>query len=201
MNLIKSFLCAEAVMIVCYVLDALLILGAVALFLWYYIKNTKSKKTSSKNNLGNNAQKVDDDTYLLSNDQNQQVYEEPALPKDNAVEHFVNQIADINEESNNELTSNAVIVNHEVEPAVKKIPKKDEIQNYVVIGGKKKELSEDEKVTTFNRGSNAFKNSTNFLNTIKSEQLIDSANNQPKAQKPAEPKAQTTTSTKKKTTK
>ena len=48
--------------------------------------------------------------------------------------------------------------------------KKEEIQNYVMIGGVKKEKTAEEKVTSFNRGSDAFKNSTNFLNTIKNEQ-------------------------------
>lgn len=171
MNLLKSLICSQAVMIVCYVIDGLLILGALGLFLWYYLKNTKkTSETKTKDrNIGRNIEKLDDDTYVL----NQEIQEVPEveIKSDNAVEHFVNQISDINEETNNENSYAAIVVKHEVEPAVKKVPRKDEIQNYVMIGGVKKEKTEEEKVTSFNRGTNAFKNSTNFLNTIKSEQV------------------------------
>jgi len=168
MNLLKSLVCSNAVMIVCYVIDGLLILGALGLFLWYYIKNSKKGTAQKDRDLGKNIEKVDDDTYVLA----QEIEEVPEVEvkTDNAVEHFVNQITDINEATNNEHSSSAIVVKHEVEPAVKKIPRKDEIQNYVMIGGVKKEKTEQEKVTSFNRGSDAFKNATNFLNTIKSEQ-------------------------------
>ena len=59
------------------------------------------------------------------------------------------------------------IVNHEVEQPVKKVVKKEEINNFVMIDGVKKQKSESEIEKSFNRGTNAFKNSTNFLNTIK----------------------------------
>lgn len=168
MNLLKSLVCSQAVMIVCYVIDGLLILGALGLFLWYYLKNAKKGTTQKDKNLGKNIEKVDDDTYVLA----QEVEEVPEveIKTDNVVEHFVNQISDINEATNYEHSSSAVVVRHEVEPAVKKVPRKDEIQNYVMIGGVKKEKTEQEKVTTFNRGTDSFKNATNFLNTIKSEQ-------------------------------
>ncbi len=205
MNLLKSLVCSQAVMIVCYVIDGLLILGALGLFLWYYIKNSKKSTTQKDTNLGKNIEKVDDDTYVLA----QEIEEVPEVEvkSDNAVEHFVNQISDINEATNNEHSSSAIVVKHEVEPAVKKIPRKDEIQNYVMIGGVKKEKTEQEKVTSFNRGSDAFKNATNFLNTIKTEQTqkitAEKIKPAPKttATKTATPKTTTkTATTKKKTT-
>ena len=51
---------------------------------------------------------------------------------------------------------------------------KDEIENYVMVGGEKKTKTDEEIATTVNRGTNAFKNATNFVNTIKSEQASDS---------------------------
>ena len=50
---------------------------------------------------------------------------------------------------------------------------KDEIENFVMIGGEKKQKTEEEIVTSVNRGTDAYKNATNFLNTIKSEQASD----------------------------
>ena len=196
MNLLKSLVCSQAVMIVCYVIDGLLILGALGLFLWYYLKNAKKNPSSKQKNLGNNIEKLDDDTYVLS----QEVEEVPEVEvkSDNAVEHFVNQISDINEAANYEHSSSAIVVKHEVEPAVKKVPRKDEIQNYVMIGGVKKEKTEQEKVTSFNRGSDAFKNATNFLNTIKSEQTEKV---QVEKVKPAPKSTAAKTTTKKTTTK
>ena len=200
MNLLKSLVCSQAVMIVCYVIDGLLILGAFGLFLWYYLKNAKKGTTQKNKNLGKNIEKVDDDTYVLA--QEFEEVPEVEIKSDNAVEHFVNQISDINEETNNEHSSSAIVVKHEVEPAVKKIPRKDEIQNYVMIGGVKKEKTEQEKVTTFNRGSDAFKNATNFLNTIKSEQTqkvtAEKVKTVPKTT--TAPKTTKTTAAKKKTT-
>jgi hypothetical protein len=100
--------------------------------------------------------------------------EEPKVYEDdNAVLHFVNQITDINEEANTELNSSAVIVNHEVEQHTKKIVKKEEIDNFVMIDGVKKEKTDTEKEQSFNRGSNAFKNSTNFLNSIKEASNVE----------------------------
>lgn len=169
---LKNLICANGVMIACYVIDALLILGAVGLFLWYYIKNSKVKQVKTKDTnkpveLNDGIEKINDDTYVVSNEVQEVVPAEPVM-KDNAIEHFANQITDINEESNNELNANAIVVNHEVEQPVKKVPKKDEIENFVMIGGVKKPKAENSE--NVNRGTNAFKNSTNFLNTIKEEQ-------------------------------
>ena len=44
-----------------------------------------------------------------------------------------------------------------------------------MVDGVKKEKTESEKKQAFNRGSNAFQNSTNFLNTIKEVSNDDSA--------------------------
>ena len=89
MNLLKSLVCSNAVMIACYVIDGLLILGALGLFLWYYIKNSKKGTTQKQKSLGKNIEKVDDDTYVLA----QEIEEVPEveIKTDNAVEHFVNQ--------------------------------------------------------------------------------------------------------------
>ena len=39
-----------------------------------------------------------------------------------------------------------------------------------MVGGEKKTKTDEEIATSVNRGTDAFKNATNFLNTIKSEQ-------------------------------
>lgn len=167
--MLNSLICASnGFMIFCFVFDAILILGAIGLFVWYYIKSSKNKQ-SERNTLNEGVEKINDDTYVIASDE---ALAEPVevAPRDNAVEHFANQISGINEEVNNELNSTAVVVTHEVERPVKKVPKKDEIQNYVMVGGVKKEKTESEKVASHNRGTDAFKNSTNFLNIIKEEQ-------------------------------
>ncbi len=182
---LKNLICANGVMIACYVIDALLILGALGLFLWYYIKNSNIKKTNTKDHttkadLNSGIEKINDDTYLVASDEDEAVLEEP-VQKDNVVEHFANQITDINEETNNELNANTIVVSHEVEQPVKKVPKKDEIENFVMIGGVKKAKIENSEAV--NRGTNAFKNATNFLNTIKEEQTEKEKNTKKKATK------------------
>lgn len=178
--MIKSFLCeANGVMIFCYILDVVLILAAIGLFLWYYLKTSKAQNKNGVKKDANQSdvEKINDDTYVLPSEEVvavEEIDEEP-VQKDNAVEHFANQIAGISEPHTNELKSSAVIVNHEVEQPVKKIVKKEEIQNYVMVDGVKKEKTESEKKQAFNRGSNAFQNSTNFLNTIKEVSNDDSA--------------------------
>lgn len=167
---LKNLICANGIMIACYVIDVLLILGALGLFLWYYIKNSKLKQTkpneTKQADLSNDGiEKINDDTYVIANEEQPVVNEEP-VSRDNAVEHFANQISVISEESNNELNANAVVVSHEIEQPVKKVPQKDEIENFVMIGGVKKTKNE----SSTNHGSNAFINSNNFLNSIKEEQ-------------------------------
>ena len=56
---------------------------------------------------------------------------------------------------------------------VRKPVAKDEIENFVVVGGEKKTKTEEEIATAANRGTNAFRNATNFINTINSEQKDD----------------------------
>jgi Xaa-Pro aminopeptidase len=112
------------------------------------------------------AEKINDDTYVIAAEPVAEPVVEPAKP-DNAVEHFVNQITNINDAVNTEYSESAVVVKHEVEQPVKKIPKKDEIQNYVMVGGVKKEKSEEEILATHNRGTNAFQNSADFLTRLK----------------------------------
>ncbi len=173
MNMIKSLLCeANAVMIVCYVLDVILILGAIGLFVWYSVKSSKKQKAQNIKNeekATNDVEKINDDTYVLQNDLEVPEEEPEFVQQDNAIEHFANQITGINEPTSTELKSTAVIVSHEVEQPVKKIVKKEEIQNYVMLDGVKKEKTEHERVKSLNRGTDAFKNSTNFLNSIKEE--------------------------------
>ena len=117
--------------------------------------------------------KVDDETYVIEGSAEEEV-ETPVYEEDNNVVHFVNQIAGVNKERNDEHSANAIVVNHEVESHVKKMVAKDEIENFVMLGGEKKTKSEEEIDKAVNRGTNAFKNATNFLNTIKSEQASES---------------------------
>ena len=117
--------------------------------------------------------KVDDETYVIEG----AVEEEPeaqVFEEDNNVVHFVNQIAGVNKERNNEHSANAIVVNHEVEAPVKKMVAKEEIENFVMIGGEKKQKTEEQNIASVNRGTDAYKNATNFLNTIKSEQESES---------------------------
>lgn len=171
MEMIKSLLCeSNAIMIACYVLDVILILGAITFFIWYFVKNSK-KNVASETKPVEDVEKINDDTYVIAKDEEVSADGtttaiEP-VKQDNAVEHFANQLSDINEPQTNEMKSSAVIVNHEVEQPVKKIVKKDEINNFVMIDGVKKEKSENEIEKSFNRGSDAYKNSSNFLNAIK----------------------------------
>lgn len=197
--MLNNLICASnGVMIFCFIFDAILILAAVGLFLWYYLKTSKNKQNNNSSKTDGNVEKINDDTYVIASEEFQPApVEEEPVQKDNAIEHFVNQISDINEAVNNELTSNAVVVSHEVEQPVKKVPKKDEIQNYVMVGGIKKEKTEDERLATHNRGSNAFSNSTNFLNLIKEEQKEFSSPET--ASKKAESTATKSTTTKKTT--
>ena len=204
--MLNNLVSANVFMVAFFIFDAVLILAAIGLLVWYFMKSKNGNQNSStvktkytSNNEG--VAKIDDDTYVLANDE--PVVEEPAEPiqKDNVVEHFVNQISDINEDASNELSSNAIVVKHEVEQPVKKVPKKDEIHNYVMVGGVKKEKTETEKIATQNRGTDAFKNSTNFLNLIKEEQKEFSVPGKSAvAAKPAAPVAKKTTTAAKKTT-
>ena len=168
MEILKSLLCESSVaMIFCFVLDAVLIVAAIALFVWYYIKNSKRKTVQGDTRSSQkDVEKINEDTYVISGEAEQDV-EPEVIQKDNAVEHFSNQLAGINEPVSTELKSTAVIVNHEVEAHIKKPVKKEEISNYVMIDGVKKQKTDHEKEKSFNRGTDAFKNSTNFLNTIK----------------------------------
>ena len=185
MEIIKSLLCGSNVgVIICYILDVLLILGAAALFINYFIKNSKKKaeKDEKKVVVPEEVEKIDDDTYVIpaENIEPEEVKIEEPVKRDNAVEHFTNQLLDINEPYSSEWKSSAIVVKHEVEQPVKKIVKKDEINNYVMIDGVKKEKTKKEINASFNRGSNAFKDSTNFLNTIKEVSDSESEKNSTK---------------------
>lgn len=169
--MLNNLLCADALITGMLVADGILFAVAIGLLVWYFVKN-KNKSSGKKTNLVTPIQKVDDDTYVIEGEKQEVVEEQPASEKDNNVVHFINQIADINGERNSELNANTVVVNHEVEIPVKKAVVKDEIENFVVIGGEKKAKEEVSK--TANRGTNAYKNATNFFNTIKSEQAIES---------------------------
>ena len=71
MNIFKSVLCANGVMITFYVFDVLLILSAIGLSIWFYIKYGKPRSQNYKNNQQsqmNNVEKIDDDTYVIDTD-------------------------------------------------------------------------------------------------------------------------------------
>lgn len=168
MNILNTLLANKAIMIVCYVFDAVLIVGAIALFIWYYSKSAKAqtKETAIQTDMFDQvAEKIDDETYVLK-EETAPVYEEPQKPsgpRDNLVEHFSNQITQISEEQANTLKSNTVIVNHQVERAPER--RRETISNFVGSSvNKTREVSPKE---THNVGVNAFQDSTNFLNTIK----------------------------------
>lgn len=209
MNIFKSVLCANGVMITFYVFDVLLILSAIGLSIWFYIKYGKPRSQNYKNNQQsqmNNVEKIDDDTYVIDTDNteatpefNTEVYEQPEEPETNVIEKFATQITEINEPLTNELKSNTVVMNKLVEEPEPKIVKKDEIENFVMLDGVKKTLTEPEKKKTFNRGANAFQDSTNFLNSIKEEQSMDTKPSKPVAEKTT--KVANSTKTTKTTTK
>lgn len=198
--MINSFLGASAFLIVCYVVDILLVVAAIGLFVWYYVKTSKQNKPAKPHtHVDEKAEKINDDTYVIASEPVSPVEPEP-VKADNAVEHFVNQISVINDAANAEASESAIIVKHEVEQPVKKIPKKDEIQNYVMVGGVKKEKTEEEILATHNRGSNAFQNSSDFLTRLKeANSSNDVANFKKEAEKTAAAKAKATTTTKKTT--
>lgn len=168
--MLNNFLCADPLIAGLLITSCVFFLAAIGLLVWYFIK-TKNNATPKQTNTP--ISKVDDETYVIETPKEEESTT-PVYEDDNDVVHFVNQITDINEEMNNELNANAVVVNHEVEYPVKKVVSKDEIENFVMVGGEKKTKTEEEIATTVNRGTNAFKNSTNFLNTIKSEQSDES---------------------------
>lgn len=167
--MINNFLCADALMVGIWVFNCVLLVAAIVLLVWFFVKNSNQTQSTKKVNPQKPISKVDDETYVIENP-NEAIEEAPVYEDDNNVVHFANQISVINEEAKNELNANTVVVNHEVEMPVKKAVVKDEIENFVVIGGEKKAKEEVSK--TANRGTNAFKNATNFFNTIKSEQSM-----------------------------
>ena len=167
--MLGNFLCADAVMTFILIFDIVVLLGAIGLLVWYFVKS--KNKANTKNIENKPMSKVDDETYVIEAEQVEE--ETPVYEEDNNVVHFVNQIAGVNKERNDEHSANAIVVNHEVEAPVKKMVAKDEIENFVMIGGEKKQKTEEENIASVNRGTDAFKNVTNFLNTIKSEQASD----------------------------
>lgn len=168
--MLNNFLCADALITGLLVTSCVFFAAAIALMVWYFVKtknNTNFQKPKNES-----ISKVDDETYVIETPKAEE-QTTPVYENDNEVVHFVNQITDINEEMNNELNANTVVVNHEVEYPVKKTVAKDEIENFVMVGGEKKTKTDEEIATSVNRGTNAFKNATNFLNTIKSEQASE----------------------------
>lgn len=167
--MLGNFLCADALMTTILVFDIVLLVAAIGLLTWYFVKS--KNKTNVKKPENKPMSKVDDETYVIEAEPVEE--EAPIYEEDNNVVHFVNQIAGVNKERNDEHSANAIVVNHEVEAPVKKMVAKEEIENFVMIGGEKKQKTEEENIASVNRGTDAFKNATNFLNTIKSEQASD----------------------------
>ena len=167
--MLGNFLCADALMTTILVFDIVLLVAAIGLLIWYFMRSKNKAPVKKADNKP--MSKVDDETYVIEAEQVEE--ETPVYEEDNNVVHFVNQIAGVNKERNNEHSANAIVVNHEVEAPVKKMVAKEEIENFVMIGGEKKQKTEEEIVTSVNRGTNAYKNATNFLNTIKSEQTTE----------------------------
>lgn len=164
--MLKNFLCADGLVVGFFVFDIVIFLAAAGFLTWFLIKN-KNKNVS--NEKPKPISKLDDETYVIETPK-EEATEAPVYENDNDVVHFINQISDINEEAKNELNANTVVVNHEVEAPVKKAVTKEEIANFIEVGGEKQARVEAKNA---NRGTNAFKNSTNFINTIKAEQASD----------------------------
>ena len=169
--MLRNFLCGDPLITTILVFDCVLFVAAIGLLVWYFVRN-KHKTTTKKVN-DKPMSKVDDETYVIEGSAEEEV-ETPVYEEDNNVVHFVNQIAGVNKERNDEHSANVIVVNHEVEAPVKKIVAKDEIENFVMVGGEKKTKTDEEIDKSVNRGTNAYKNATNFLNTIKSEQSSES---------------------------
>ena len=164
--MLNNFLCKiDSSLLAILIVNVVLIAAVVALFIWYGVKKKKANAPVREERVERlNDEVVPEEAPVV---EGPKVYED-----DNAVLHFVNQITDINTEANTELNSTAVIVNHEVEQHTKKAVDKQAINNFVEIGGEKKTVTTEEKVASFNRGTNAFQNATNFVNTIKTEQTV-----------------------------
>lgn len=165
--MLKNFLCADGFWVGFIVFDIVIFLAAAAFLTWFIIKNNKT--ASKVNEKPKPISKLDDETYVIETPKEVEV-ETPVYENDNDVVHFINQISDMNEEAKNELNANTVVVNHEVEVPVKKAVAKEEIANFIEVGGQKQARVEAKNA---NRGTNAFKNSTNFINAIKAEQASD----------------------------
>lgn len=170
--MLNSILCELSLAVGLLIFDGVVLLLAIAGLVSWYLMRSNNKKLAKSNKKNTPISKVDDETYVIENPQ-EETSTTPVYEDDNNVVHFVNQITDINQESNNELNANTVVVNHEVEAPVRKMVSKEEIANFVEVAGEKKVKTEEEIATSANRGSNAFKNATNFFNTIKSEQESD----------------------------
>lgn len=167
--MLGNFLCADALMTAILVFDIVLLVAAIGLLTWYFVKS--KNKTTVKKTENKPMSKVDDETYVIEAEPVEE--EAPVYEEDNNIVHFVNQIAGVNKERNDEHSANAIVVNHEVEAPVKKMVAKEEIENFVMIGGEKKQKTEEQNIASVNRGTDAYKNATNFLNTIKSEQATE----------------------------
>ena len=167
---ILSFLGANGLMIAFFVFDIILILAAIGISIWFYIKYLRQHKSGETSN--NKVEKIDDDTYIIETNDELASENEDEQPeqKINRVEHSASQIAEINEPSTQELKSKTVVHNNEVEKPKAKIVKKEEIENFVVVDGVKKTKTEPEKKKLLNRGTNAYQDSSNFFDNIKKEQ-------------------------------
>lgn len=170
---IFNFLGANALMIGFFVFDIILILCAIGISIWFYVKYLKQNKNKIQQEQNKNIEKIDDDTYIIETNEDFDEEQTDAVQeqKTNRVEHFASQIAEINEPSTEELKAKTVVKNKEVEMPKKKTVKKEEIENFVVVDGVKKNKTNAEKTKSVNHGANAFKNSTNFLDNIKNEQV------------------------------
>lgn len=175
----NNFLCADAFAVGFLIFDGVLILAAVGLFIWFILKTRTRTNVSKTQETSNPISKVDDETYVIETPKEEETAA-PVYENDNEVVHFINQISDINEDAKNELNANTVVVNHEVEIPVKKAVTKEEIANFIEVAGEKQPRVEAKNA---NRGTDAFKNSTNFINTIKAEQSSENLSSKKVAKK------------------
>ncbi len=198
--MLNNFLAANAGFVFFCIVDILLILALVAVLIYMIVKPIMQSKNASKNTLeqdhavDENGSVVKDDApteatsvtdedgnvgYVIQTDK-ETTNEEIVMPSKNPVEHFSDQITNLNEEYQSEFKSNVV-----VRPANGKKPYivKDEVVSYTKSDSPRQNAS--------------FEDSTTFLNTIQEQKTgVVSKNSNAKTAKVSNTKANNNTSAK-----
>lgn len=193
MSILKNLICqTDTWNVVSYIIDVILIIIAIVWLVSYFVKMSKHKKETAdelsedeKNILQNNVEKIDADTYVIESEP-KTAYENPLdekqkdsspVIKDNVVEHFSNQLNDINNDiTDNNLSKTAP------EMFEKKSNKEEIYGNFVEVDGVR--TSTKKANSGIKRGTNAYVDTENLINTIKEETAV----NEKKKSKPRKTK-------------